>query len=60
MGKKKIKQENKNICDTCFYSKWIETHQMKDLNGKPICLKCKYRKYAIIRGNKACEKWTKK
>ena len=34
-------QWQKEVCDTCRFSEWItDDHRHRDLNGKPICLRC--------------------
>lgn len=51
----------KRICNNCLYSEWITDDQRHtDLEGKPICLRCPYYGFYIVRGHKACNKWKPK
>ncbi len=50
----------KNICGNCNHGSWIDSHSNLDWNKKPICLKCPFEKYNIIRSQKACINFKKK
>lgn len=53
-------QWQKEVCDTCRFSEWItDDHRHRDLNGKPICLRCPNYPHYIVRGRRACNKWKK-
>ena len=59
--RKKEPEKPKHICDDCTNAVWITEHWDLDLHHKPICFRCKYRnEKAIIRGEKACDKWQQK
>ena len=50
----------KHVCDDCLNRVWVDTHSNLDWYGKPICLTCRFEKYYIIRGRKACQNWKKR
>lgn len=48
------------VCGECANGEFYYTHRNLDIDGNPICLKCKYSKRSRIRDEKACEKFVKK
>lgn len=59
--RKKAKIEEKiGVCGECANGEFYYTHRNLDVEGNPICLKCKYSKRSRIRDEKACEKYIKR
>lgn len=50
-------QEIEHVCDDCDYCEWITAWKNLDIYGNPICFKCKYQKWHMIRRRKGCLNW---
>lgn len=48
---------SEHICDDCVYCEWITVWSNLDIHGNPICFKCKYQKWQMIRRRKGCLNW---
>ena len=47
-----------HICDECAIGVWNNVQWNRDLEGRPLTIRCKFHrggKVGIIRGSKACE-----
>lgn len=59
-AQKVSKEPVQHYCGDCGRGEWIEKHSNKDWEGKYICLRCPFHKWARIRTEKACDKWIPK
>jgi hypothetical protein len=48
-------------CGSCGWGIWDTSHHNMDMDGKPICLVCKWEeKRKRIRSESACEHWKRR
>ncbi|MBR1525079.1 MAG: hypothetical protein IJ640_00265 [Prevotella sp.] len=60
-SQKQTKPEHK--CDDCAFGKWQTQHWNRDIEGRPITLRCPHYKdgqEGIIRGTAACRKFAER
>lgn len=44
-------------CGNCKHGQPYYTHNNLDHNGKPICVRCVYQPYAMVRSEFGCKHW---
>lgn len=60
MAKKIVQNTQQHYCGDCDNAMWFYDSRNIDHNGKPICCRCKFAEYEVLRTKKACKHWKKK